>query len=183
MKRFFISLVILMWAGIVNAQFTELDEARIGFDPLLPEVTVDGANYIFKVEEKYAGEFEKDPVAFLNEHCNIEAFLDLVKNEKNRHYQLEINSTKGKLKAKYCQQGNLLRISYQLKDVLLPLDLQKEVYRQYKGWNMTQNVHIAKGKKGIVSEDYYKIRLEKGSEVQNLKISVNKIEPIEVASM
>ena len=69
MKRIFISLVILMWAGIVNAQFTELNEARVGFDPLLPEVTVDGANYIFKVEEKYAGEFEKDPVAFLNEHC------------------------------------------------------------------------------------------------------------------
>jgi hypothetical protein len=183
MKRFFISLVVLMWVGILNAQFTELGEARVGFEPLLPEVTVDGADYIFKVEEKYAGEFEEDPVAFLEKHCNIEAFLDLVRDDKNRHYQLEIKSTKGKMKAKYCKEGNLLMLSYRLKDVLLPIDLQKEVYRQYKGWNMTRNVHVAKGRKGIVQEEYYKIRLEKGDEVQNLKIAVNDSEAVEVASI
>lgn len=183
MKSFFVSLMILMWAGIGNAQFTELNEARVGFDPLLPEVIVDGENYVFKVKEKYSGEFEKDPVAFLEEHCQIEAFIDLVQDGKTVEYRVEVNSTKGKMRAKYCKEGNLLRVSYKLKNVLLPSDLQKEVYRKYKGWNMTRNIHVAKGKDGIVQEEYYKIRLEKGDEVQNLKIVINGSEPIEIASM
>ncbi len=183
MKKFFVSLVVLMWAGIVNAQITELKEAKVGFDPFLPEVRVEGDRYIFDVNESYRGEFEKDPVDFLNKYCEITAFIDLIEDEKTFGYYVEVNSTKGNMKAKYCKNGNLLRVSYKLKNVLLPSNLQKEVYRNYKGWEMTRNIHVAKGKDGNVFEEYFKIRLEKGDEVQNLKIYVNDSEPIEVASI
>ncbi|WP_037325013.1 hypothetical protein [Salinimicrobium terrae] len=182
MKIFFVSLVILMWAEIGNAQFTELKEARVGFDPVLPEVTVDGEKYIFKIREKYGREFEKDPVEFLDRYCKIEAFIDLVEDGKTLEYQVEVRSNKGKMRAKYCKEGNLLTVSYKLKNVLLPPHLQEEVYRNYKGWNMTRNIHVAKGRDGNVQQEYFKIRLEKGDEVQNLKIQVTDGKPIEVAS-
>lgn len=174
--------MVFMWAGIVNAQFTELKEARVGFDPLLPEMTVDGEKYVIKVKEQYDGEFEKDPVAFLDKYCNIEAFIDLVRDEETLDYQVDINSTKGRMRAKYCKEGNLIRVSCKLKNVLLPPHLQKEVYSKYKGWNMTRNVHIVKGRNGSVQEEYFRIRLQKGDEVQNLKIDMNDLKPVEVAS-
>jgi hypothetical protein len=183
MRKFFASLMILMWAGMGNAQFTELKEARVGFDPVLPDVTVDGENYIFKLEEKYAGEFEKDPVAFLEKYCKIEAFIDLVQDGKTLEYQVVVQSTKGKMKAKYCKEGNLQKVSYRLKNVLLPVGLQRDLYSKYKGWNMTRNSHIARGIDGGVQQEYFKIRLEQGNKVQKLKIDVNELKPIEISSL
>lgn len=181
MKNLFVSLMFLLLAGITNAQITELKEARVGFDPLLPEVRVDGENYIFKFKEDYAKDFEKDPIAFLDKYCEIEAFIDLVQDGKTVEYQVALNSSKGKMKARYCKEGNLLNVSFKLKNVLLPAHLQEEVYRRYKGWNMTRNIHVAKGKNGKILEEYYKIKLEKGDEVQNLRINVNDTEEFEVA--
>ena len=182
MKKVFVSLMLLMCSGIGNAQFTELKEARVGFDPQLPEMTVDGDKYIFNVKQKYEGEFEKDPIAFLEKYCEIEAFIDLVQDEKTIAYQVEVNSNKGRMKAKYCKEGNLIRVSYKLKNVQLPASLQADLYRNYKGWNMTRNIHFARSRNGNMRQEYYKIRLEKAGEVQNLKIEVNDPEPIEVAS-
>lgn len=181
MKKLVVCLMALMLAGLTNAQITELKEARVGFDPLLPEITVEGDNYIFKVQEEYSGEFEEDPVAFLDKHCKIEAFIDLVQDGKTLEYEVAINSTKGKMRAKYCKEGNLLKLSYKLKNVLLPAHLQEEVYRNYKGWNMTRNIHVAKGKDGELVEEYYKIRLERAGEVQNLRIDVQDMADFEFA--
>lgn len=174
--------MIFMWAGFTHAQFTELKEARVGFDPQLPEVTVDGNSYIFKIDEKYGREFENDPVAFLEKHCQIAAFIDLVQDGKSVEYQVDVKSTKGKMKAKYCKEGNLLLVSYKLKNVLLPPNLQEEVYRNYKGWKMTSNIRVAKGRRGKALEEYYQIRLEKGDEVQKVKLDVDELK-IEVAGI
>lgn len=173
--------MVLMAAGVAHAQITELKEARVGFDPLLPEVQIKGNNYIFKLKEKYAGEFEKDPIEFLDKYCEIEAFIDLVQDGKTVEYQVDLNSTKGRMKARYCKEGNLQKVSYRLKNVLLPPHLQEEVYRRYKGWNMTRNFHVVKGRKGKMLQEYYKIRLEKGGEVQNLRIDVNDLYNFELA--
>ena len=183
MKKMFVSLMILFWAGIANAQFTELKEARVGFDPNLPEVTVEGDTYVFKINRRFGQEFEKDPIAFLNEHCQLKAFIDLVKENDINGYRVDVKSTKGILKANYCKEGNLRKVSYKLKNVLLPYQLQEEVYRNYKGWNMTQNVHVAKGRKGIIEEEYFRIRLEKDGEVQNLRIDMDAAEGIELAGI
>lgn len=180
----FVSLMILMWAGIANAQFTELKEARVGFDPNLPEVTVEGDSYVFRINKRFGREFEKDPIAFLNKHCRLEAFIDLVQENGINGYKVDVRSTKGRLKANYCREGNLRKVSYKLKNVLLPSQLQEEVYRKYRGWNMTANVHVAKGSGGIIEEEYFRIRLEKEGEVQNLKIVVDAAEEnIELAGI
>ncbi|WP_324719555.1 hypothetical protein [Salinimicrobium sp. HB62] len=183
MKKMFLGLMILMWAGIANAQFTELKEARVGFDPNLPEVTVEGDTYVFRINKRFGEEFEKDPIGFLNKHCRLEAFIDLVEDEGINGYQVDVKSTKGRLKASYCKEGNLRKVSYKLKNVLLPPQLQEEVYRKYRGWNMTRNVHRAKGRDGIVEEEYFKIRLEKEGEVQNLRIDMEAAEIIELAGL
>ena len=183
MKKLFVSLMIFMWAGIGNAQITELKEARVGFDPNLPEVTVEGDTYVFQINRKFGKEFEKDPIAFLNKHCHLEAFIDLVQDQDINGYNVNVKSTKGKLKANYCKQGNLRKVSFKLKNVLLPSRLQEEVYRKYQGWNMTRNVHVAKVRDGNFVEEYFRIRLEKEGEIQNLKIDVDEAENIELAGI
>ena len=183
MKKMFVTLMILMWAGLANAQITELKEAKVGFDPNLPEVTLEGDTYVFKINRNFGEEFERDPIAFLNRHCRLEAFIDLVQENGIKGYNVDVVSTKGRLKANYCNKGNLRKVSYKLKNVLLPSRLQEEVYRKYKGWNMTQNVHVAKGRNGDIVKEYFRIRLEKEGEVQNLRIDIDAAEKIELAGI
>jgi len=183
MKKLIVSLMILMSLSVANAQITELKEARVGFDPVVPEVIVEGNSYTFKINRNYGAGFEEDPIAFLEDHCQMEAFIEMIGENIADGYNVEVKSTKGRLRAEYCKAGNLKKVSYKLKDVLLPAHLQREVYGNFKGWNMTRNVHIAKGRNGYLTNNYFKIRLEKDGQVQNLKINGSKVSSIELAGL
>ena len=98
--------------------------------------------------------------------------MDLVQDTNVNGYRVDVNSNKGRLKANYCREGKLRKVSYKLKNVLLPSQLQEEVYRKYAGWNMTRNVHVAKGSDGIIEEEFFLVHLEKDGEVMKLKIDV-----------
>lgn len=172
-----------MWAGVSTGQITELGEARIGFDEILPEITVKGNTYRMAVSEKFAGEFEQDPVAYLQKNCNIGAFIDLVQDDTTVEYMVELNSSKGRMQAKYCRKGNLKKMNCKLKNVLLPEDLREEVYRRYKGWTMIENVHVVKGKDGAVKEEFFRIKLENNGQTQDLKIKRNRAEKVEIAGI
>lgn len=167
----------------MSAQITELREARVGFDPQLPEITVSGNTYRIKIQEKYSGEFEKDPMAYLDKYCNIEAFIDLIQDENHIEYFVELKSTKGNMQAKYCREGNLKKVTCKLKNVLLPDDLREEVYRNYKGWTMVENIHVVKGRNGAIGEEYFKIKLENDGRIQNLKLKRNRMNGREIAGI
>lgn len=183
MKKLAVYFMFVMFTGIVSAQVTELKEARVGFDPLLPEIVVSGNTYRITPKEKYAGEFEQDPMAYLNNYCNIEAFIDLVQDDNTSEYVVDIKSDKGNMQAKYCGEGNLKKVTCKLKNVLLPEDIREEVYRKYKGWIIVQNVHVVKGRNGKVGAEYYKIKLENNGRFQTLRINRNKMNVIEIAGL
>lgn len=183
MRTLFIYLVLVVWAGVSQAQeITELKEAKVGFAPLSSEVTKDGDSYYFNVSEAYQGEFENDAIGFMNSYFDIHNFIAEVENENYDSYQVSLVSGKGRLVADFDKHGNLGATSERFKNILLPADLREKIYKDHKGWKMVKNVRITHGKNGVVNKEIYRIRLESGKSRKLIKVDGLSAERSEVAS-
>ncbi len=183
MKTLFIYLALVFWAGAIQAQeITELKEAKVGFAPLSSDVQRDGDSYTFNVHENYMGEFEKDPLAFLDNYFDINNFIEEVKDEGYDSYEVSLVSGNGYLKASYDRDGNLTKTSEKFKDVFLPEALRESLYRDHEGWKMVKNVHITTGRDGLVNRDFYRIKLKNDNRRMILKVDAADAEKGIVAS-
>lgn len=178
MKTLIIYVVFALWAGFGNAQeITELKAARIEFAPLNSEISIDGNSFSFVLMESFVGEFENDPISFMDKHFDFKQFKAAIKDEiKDKDYDsylVRFKSSKGDLIANFNKEGKRLKAYFKLENVLLPADLREQLLRGHKGWVMVKNVHIAKEKNGLINKEYYRIKLENlenGSQRKNIKI-------------
>lgn len=172
MKTLVFSFVLALCAGFGQAQITQLDEARLTYNP----ETLNAANH-FKVTvlENYAGEFEKDPLAFMENNFDILDLISQVKSGDYETYLVSFRSRKGEFRARFDKVGDLLDTNLKFKNILLPMDLCHQLYRDHKGWAMVKNVHIARNKNGVVKKDFYRITMKNGKEKKNLKIHARKV--------
>ncbi len=183
MKTLFIYLVLVIWAGVSQAQeITELKEAKVGFAPLSSEVIRDGNNYSFNVKETYTGEFEANPLAFMEAYFDIHNFIDEVRDEEYDGYQVTFRSKKGRLQADFDERGNLQATSERFKNILLPANIREQLYREHKGWEMVKNIRMTRGENGLVNKEMYRIKLKNGTQRKILKIDGLAAERSEVAS-
>lgn len=183
MRTLVIYLVLVIWAGVMQAQeITELKEAKVGFAPLSSEVTQDGDSYSFKVNEAYAGEFENDAIGFMNAYFDIDNFIASVEDKDYIAYQVSFVSKKGQLVADFDDEGKLKQTSQRFKNILLPADLREELYRDHPGWTMIKNVRTGHGKNGLLEKDMYRIKLKNGNSRKTIKIDALQPERSEVAS-
>lgn len=183
MKTLIICLVFALVAGVSRAQkITELKEAKVGFAPLSSEVVRDGNSYAFNVKESYAGEFETNPIAFMEAYFDIQNFIDEVKHENYDSYQVTFSSKKGRLKADFDKEGNLEATSERFKNILLPASLREQLYRDHKGWAMVKNVRVSRGESGVIDTEFYRIKLRNGDKRKILKIDGIAAERNEVVS-
>lgn len=164
MKTLIFYLVLLV-AGTSQAQeITELKEAKVGFSSIYSDVDQDENRYSFTIKETYSGEFEKDPLAFMEANFDIQSFMDFTKDEEFDGYEVSFINRKGVLKANFNSNGELVRSSSRFKNIVLPEKLRSQLVKDHKGWTMTKNIHIARGKNGLVTKDYYKVKLENGKD-------------------
>ena len=183
MKTLIIYLVLVIWAGVSQAQeITELKEAKVGFAPLSSEVIQDGNSYSFNVKENYTGEFEENPIAFMKAYFDIDNFIAEVKEEKYDGYQISFRSKKGHLRADFDKNGKLGATSERFKNILLPASLREQIYRDHKGWEMVKNIRVTRGENGLVNKEFYRIKLRNGDQRKTLKIDGMAAERNEVAS-
>lgn len=169
MKTLVFYLVLTLFAGISNAQeITELKEARVGFAPYTSKVKRSGNNFSFKVSEIQVGEFEKDPMLFMNNNFNIKNFIAEVKAENYRNYTVTFKSSRGRFYADFNSKGELLRSVSKFDNVKLPGELRHQLYREHKGWVMTGNSHLTRSRDGGIDQNFYKIRLVNGKERKNI---------------
>lgn len=181
MKTLVFSLILLV-IGTGHAQeFTELKEAKVGFAPLASDVQQNGNSFSFNVKESYSGEFERDPLAFMETYFDIDSFIKEVSRDEYNSYEVSFVSRKGILKADFDKNGELQNTSSRFKNIILPKKLQHQLYRDHKGWEMTKNVHIARGNGGELSKSYYKIKLENGKDRKKIILEA-PVRGIEVAS-
>lgn len=169
MKTLIFYLVLMLCAGFTNAQeITELKEARVGFAPLTAEVTRSGDDFSYKVTETYAGEFEKDPLLFMENHFDIKNFIAEVKGKDYHTYVVTFRSSKGNLQTNFNRNGELVRSNSKFKNTVLPRNLRHQLYNDHKGWEMIGNIHITNGKNGVVDQNIFKVRLKNGKARKNV---------------
>ena len=167
MKTLIFSIVLVLCAGFSQAQIIQLEETRVSYSPVS---LYNGNQYSVTVLEDYVGEFEKDPLAFMKNNFDIEEFISQVQNEDYEYFLVSFRSRKGELEAKFDKVGDLLNTNLKFTNILLPREINHQLYRDHKGWAMVKNVHIARTSKGDVKKDLYRITLKKGNQKKNLKI-------------
>ena len=183
MKTLFICLALFVGSTIAKGQeVIELKEAKIGFSPVASELQQDGNTFTFAVKELQRGDFEKDPIAFMNENVDMEKFIELVKDKKYAQYQLRLSSSKGTLQAEFDRNGRLSSTTERFENTAIPIPLMAQLLRDHHGWKMVENVHITKGEKGRVAKEFYKIKLKNGKQSKKIKIYVDSDRSVDVAS-
>ncbi len=165
MKTLIFSLVLMLIGSMVQAQdITELKETRVGFAPFSSDMTRNGDDFTFKVRENYVGEFEKDPLLFLDSHLDMKKFIAIVDKKDLQSYNVTLTSSRGNLDADFNKKGELIKSTSRFKNILLPEELRHQLYRDHKGWAMVKNVHITRGSRGEIEKEIYRIKLENGKQ-------------------
>ncbi|TBW26786.1 hypothetical protein [Gramella sp. KN1008] len=183
MKTLIFSLLFIVATSLGHAQkITELEEAKVGFAPLDVEISEDGDSFTYTVNESYAGEFVKDPIAFMKSNFDIKNFIATYGDRDYNSYHLTFKSGQGFLKADFNRTGEIVRTYQKFKNVVLPLDVRRDLYLANKGWTMTENKYVASGRGDLLKKEYYKIKLENGSRSQTIKLDPRSIGHTSVAS-
>ncbi|WP_026934793.1 hypothetical protein [Christiangramia echinicola] len=170
MKTLIFSLLLIAVTTFSQAQeITQLEEAKVGFAPLDAKITRDGDSFSYKVNEAYTGAFSKDAIGFMKANFDIKNFIAEY-GKDYVSYEVTFTSSNGYLSADFDQDGNLVKTFQKFKDIVLPLDIRREVYMANKGWTMTQNKYVASGRGDLIEKEIYKIKLENGNQKRTMKI-------------
>ena len=172
MKTLVIILILAFSVSISNAQeVIQLKEAKVNFNPLSK---VDGPikQISVKVAENVPGEFEKNPIAFVQKNFDITPYLTQTTEEQFDSYQVTFKTRKGHLLADFDQEGNLLKTSQKFENIVLPKELSSQLYKDHKGWAMVKNRVVAHGKQDKMDKAVYKVTIQNGKQKKNLKFEV-----------
>lgn len=182
MKNLIIYSLLLFWVVSVKAQeVTQLKETKVTFEPFVTDVVSYLDNYSFIVEENYAGEFSENPINFMKENFDIKSFISYISYLNQRRstdlqkshyesYEVTFSSSKGYLEAKFSKDGELEETSQNFKNILLPLNVRRELYTRYKGWDQVKNTYTASGKSDQIDKELYRIKIKNGNRSQIVKI-------------
>lgn len=183
MKTLIFYFLLAFYAAVGYSQeVTQLEEARVSYAPFNAGISVSGNSYSYAVNEDYAGEFQKDPIAFLKSNFDIHNFISQMSDKDYNSYQVVLNSSKGFLQADYDKDGELQSTSQKFKNILLPLEVRQELYESNKGWTMTKNKYIARGTADVLEKAEYKIRLQKDNQKKNVVIDARSMSRTSVVS-
>lgn len=176
MKTLVIFVAFALSVVISNAQeVIELEEAKVEFTPVSQNIKNSEYSLLVNIKENYSGEFEKDPIAFMNDRFDINEIIEQLGGNDYHTYLVSFKSRKGALNAEFDGSGNKKRSNLRFKNVLVPAQLQHQLYRDHKGWAVIKTVHIAGENNGKVKRDFYKIKMKKGNQKKRLKINVSDL--------
>lgn len=170
----FSALFLFVFTGR-SQDITQLEEARINLEPILPVQTSNPDVYRFEVNQGFAEDFIKNPLGFVKENFDINGFIASVAYKNYDAYQVRFSTKKGYLEADYSREGELTKSVQKFKDIFLPLDVRNELYRQTKGWEMVKNTYSARGNGDILEKEKYRIKVKNGN-----KSRIVKIDPMQI---
>lgn len=176
MKTHVIFVALALSAVMSNAQeVIELKEAKVDFSPASQTITRLGNSFLVDIKEIYSGEFQKDPLAFMNNHFDIKDVIAELEPNTYHSYQVTFKSRKGELKVDFDGEGEKTGSSLRFKNKSVPPQLQHQLYRDHKGWETIKTIHIARESNGKLERDYYKITMKKDHKKKNLKIKASDL--------
>jgi hypothetical protein len=175
----FYSLLLLCVVSVKAQDITQLEETTVTFQPFVTNLdSYLDDSFLVMVEENYAGEFSKDPIKFMKENFDIHSFISYLDEHSNSglqkrdhdYYRVTFKTDKGDLVAKFSKDGELEETSQSFKNILVPLNVRRDLYANYKGWNMVKNSYTASGKSDQIDKELYRIKLKNGNRSQIVKI-------------
>jgi hypothetical protein len=162
--------------GIGKAQVvTQLKETKVEYAPYTIIPTADLDTYKVIVNERHKGQFSSNAFKFVKENFDVNQLIQAINNSDLDNYLISFRSSKGYLDANYSKDGKLGYSHQMFKDVLLPLEIRRELYNNYKGWTMVKNKYVASGNGDKLNKEIYRINLKKDDKSQNIKIIPNRI--------
>ena len=181
MKAIMCYLFILCCAFSVKAQVIELAPANLKYSKTSFVQT--GLNeYQLRITEEYAGQFSSNPIAYVKKNFDINGFIAAIDNNDYDSFEVNFKSSKGFLNALYDKKGNLVSTFQEFKNIYVPKDIRDDLYSNYKGWTMVKNKYVASGKLDRIDKAEYRMRLERGKEHKNIKMTPKVIMNSGVAS-
>lgn len=176
MKTLIVFLLIVCGMFTGQAQeVTQLKETKVEFTPYTVIPTSNLNTYEVVVKESYIGQFSKNALKFVQENFNASDLIKSINDPNYDTYLVSFRSSKGHLDATYDKDGEM-RYSYQMfKDIVLPLEIRRNLYTNYEGWTMVKNKYVASGNGDKLDREIYRINIKKDNKRQNIKIIPSRI--------
>lgn len=127
--------------------------------------------YSASLQETYPDEFRKDPIKFLTSHVDIPGFIAKLKNQGDDYYRISCKSKKGNLVVRFNENGEIIEAVQRFKDIPLPHTIMANIYRDHKGWEVTNVVYKCISKKDKPNKQGFVIKLKKDKKKKRLRIS------------
>lgn len=182
MKTLVVILMFLSFSSYAQ-RITELAETKIAYFPIVLTETDNPDEYQYKVNDYFAGEFTKNPMAFMESYFDISSFIEEVKDKDYDSYLVRFSSDKGFVEANYTKDGEISRTRQLFKDIALPRAVRNELWKQSQGWSMVKNTYKARGKGSLLDKELYRIKVVKANKSRIIKIDPKTIKEERVAGL
>lgn len=171
MKTFIIFLLFLGFAVSSYSQKKPESNKQDGRMNIidLPEIVIKKAGKDFSVYIP-----DKNPDS--NVRRVEEKFIayDLGKDyEGNETYLVTMSIKKGSLAATYDENGKLIRVVENYKNVVLPSDVIYSIYKKYPEWTIVNDKFLYTQTEGDILKKQYNVKIKKGKEVRKLVVRPN----------
>ncbi|RKS95495.1 hypothetical protein BC952_1183 [Flavobacterium limicola] len=163
------SLIIILFLSITiasNAQETQKGKIKI---EELPGVVIKRVGTDFSV---YVPDNNPDQRVKIVEEKFIA--YDLGKDAEGAEEYLVVMEVKnGSLSATYNENGKLIRVVEEFKNVRLPSDVIYSIYRTYPGWTIVNDKFLYTQEEGDIIKKQYNVKIKKDKEIIKLVVRPN----------
>ncbi|MFT4983200.1 MAG: hypothetical protein ACI9Q9_000228 [Flavobacterium sp.] len=168
MKTFIITLLSL---GLTISSYSQVKTEKVMKEGImkvqdLPAVVIKSVGDDFSV---YLPDLNADPKVRTLEDSFIA--YDLGKNyEGYETYLVYMEIKGGSLSATYNENGKLIRVIEEYKDVKLPSSVIYSVYKAYPGWQIVNDRYLYSQKEGDILKKQYNIKIKRGKDKRKLTV-------------
>jgi hypothetical protein len=170
MKSF---VIVLIFLGITSLSYAQDKKGGSGDGIMmteeLPEVVIKSAGKDFSVylpdknPDKDVTQLQKEFISY-----------DLGKNyEGFEEYLVTMETSKGFLAATYNQNGKLVSVVENYKNVKLPSAVIYSIYKAFPGWTIVNDKFLYTQEDGDIIKKQYNLKIKKNKEVRKLVVSPN----------
>ena len=172
MKTLIICLLLVGFIGTGHSQIV-LKETRLEYSPVSMKVDPITNSVTLKITEARVGEFQKDPLAFIQDKFDIQSFIAENQEYEFDGYDVYFKSNKGVVTARYDKEGEMISTYQRFKNVALPDDVKLEILRNYRNSQVLKNHHIVTSRNWMIDKEFYRVKIHDGDKVRRLKIDRN----------
>jgi hypothetical protein len=172
MKTLIFCLLLMGFTAIGHSQIV-LEETKVDYIPYSMKVDPITNSVTLKIPESYHGEFQEDPLAFIEDKFSIDQFIRENEEQNFIFYDVYFKSMKGKVKASYDKDGKMVSTHQRFKNVKLPDDVKLEILRQFRDSQVLKNSHVVTSKNWMIDKEFYKVKIQDGDKVRRLRIDRN----------